>query len=291
MKINIVTVKTGWILQKIAERIAEAGGEEFEVSHEPRDDVDANYYVDIGNCFHKKSKAFDIGYFTHLHEDSIAWIPPQCKHLDFIVHKCTRYLNKFKEVGFNSERMALLYPAEITEPFKKYGLKRPTILICQRGEHEGKGFHFMKEVAKLPAAKKFKWMFVGKGWREVNQLMIEHQVDTGFPLENEIYRSYPEYYSKADYLLIPSKWEGGPMSVIEAKSMGLPIIAADVGWCGCDFQIEYLFNPGDVKKLGEILEEILWPMYDRRKEVEFLSYRIYAEKLKEIVSKLKDYCL
>ncbi|MGK3919397.1 glycosyltransferase, partial [Enterococcus faecium] len=33
-----------------------------------------------------------------------------------------------------------------------------------------------------------------------------------------------------DYILVPSLYEGGPMSAIEALACGTPIIAPDVGW-------------------------------------------------------------
>ena len=39
------------------------------------------------------------------------------------------------------------------------------------------------------------------------------------------------FYRQIDYLVITSKIEGGPIPVIEALSLGIPVIAPDVGWC------------------------------------------------------------
>ena len=53
MNINIVTVNSGWILQKIAERLYNSNKEIFSISYyEPKNNVDANLYIDIHNCFH-----------------------------------------------------------------------------------------------------------------------------------------------------------------------------------------------------------------------------------------------
>jgi glycosyltransferase involved in cell wall biosynthesis len=39
------------------------------------------------------------------------------------------------------------------------------------------------------------------------------------------------FYKSIDYLLVPSIDEGGPMPVVDALAMGVPVIAPDVGWC------------------------------------------------------------
>ena len=43
-------------------------------------------------------------------------------------------------------------------------------------------------------------------------------------------RLLPALYRSLDYLLIPSRTEGGPMPAIEALACGVPVISADVGW-------------------------------------------------------------
>jgi len=69
VKINIVTVQSGWILQKIAQRIVDANKSEclFSLGTKSSNLVDANFYIDITNCYQRKSQVLDIGYFTHLH--------------------------------------------------------------------------------------------------------------------------------------------------------------------------------------------------------------------------------
>jgi glycosyltransferase involved in cell wall biosynthesis len=56
---------------------------------------------------------------------------------------------------------------------------------------------------------------------------------TGWPCKivSDDLAHLPEFYSSIDYLVVTSNLEGGPMPVIEAIAMGVPVIAPDVGWC------------------------------------------------------------
>ena len=68
MKINIVTVSSGWILQKIAQRIHNELQKmcEATISHEPNLFADVNFYVDVQNCYHHKTNTLDRTTETHL---------------------------------------------------------------------------------------------------------------------------------------------------------------------------------------------------------------------------------
>lgn len=53
-----------------------------------------------------------------------------------------------------------------------------------------------------------------------------------------LYRSFgenqkerEEFYNKIDYLIVTSSIEGGPVPVLDAIAMGVPVIAPDVGFC------------------------------------------------------------
>ena len=54
MHIHVVTVSSGWILQKIAERMKsynENPDVVFTVGHTVDYDADVNYYCDLQNCY------------------------------------------------------------------------------------------------------------------------------------------------------------------------------------------------------------------------------------------------
>lgn len=282
MRVNVVTVKSGWILQKIAERIVAAApsNTEFLLSHSPRKDVDINFYVDMQNCYRGKSKVKDVGFFTHLDRDSTDHLLKN-KHwltCDYIIHMNKRYLDKFSEY-YPRERMAVLKSIEV---MPRFDLKKIRLGIMQRGGFEGKGHNFMLRMAKYEFLKNFEFVFCGKDWDEVIDLYSSKGIKCY--TEDENYENYPKVYDFIDYLLIPSLWEGGPMAVPEALAKGVPIISSNVGWVP-EFGVEYMYEPDNEQGLLDILKKIHEPLTERRKKIENFSMQNYTRDLVEIFEK------
>ena len=283
MNINIVTVSSGWILQKIAQRIhAELQNLcDSTISHEPNLLADVNFYADIQNCYHHKTNTLDIGYFTHLDQNSVRAINTNWFSLDHIFHNGQRYYDIFKN-WYPEDKMSVVLPGEIPEGFT---LKKPCLGIFQRGGFEGKGEYFMQALSENPISHNFSFLFVGSGWDTVIGMFSSKGISVE-NITNEDYDSYPDLYNKIDYLLIPSLWEGGPMSVIEACAKGIPIISSNVGWVGTDFVVDHMYAPNNMKQLTNILQDIIRPLQRRREIVEHLSYAYYAKKLHDVSQEL-----
>ena len=285
MNINVVTVSSGWILQKISERIIAANKSDFTMtmSHRPSNSFTANFYVDIQNCYLGKTGVVDVGLFTHLDMDSVSTLNRRCLTLDFIIHMCQRYYDVFSEF-YPPEKMTVIHPYEIRPGFD---LKKPTIGIVQRGFFLGKGYNFMLEMCQTEVMKKFKFLFVGNHWQGVVDNYKQNGIDVEYyPGEN--YDSYPSIYDRLDYLLIPSLWEGGPMSLTEAYATGTPVIASNVGWVP-EYDVEYMFDAGSHSQLSKILESIYLLLENRRKKISGNSYSKYADRLVDIVKKTKGW--
>jgi glycosyltransferase involved in cell wall biosynthesis len=285
MKINTVTVSSGWILQKISERIHSELQKlcEATISHEPNLLADVNFYVDVQNCYHHKTNTIDIGYFTHLDQNSVRAINTNWFSLDHIFHHGQRYYDVFKN-WYPEDKMSIVLPGEIP---KGFALKKPCLGVFQRGSFEGKGEYFMQALSENPISSNFSFLFVGSGWDAV----ISQFNNKGISVENitnEDYAAYSDLYNKIDYLLIPSLWEGGPMAVIEAYAKGIPIISSNVGWVGTNFVVDHMYEPNNLSQLTTILEDIIYPIKKRRKQVEHLSYVHYAKKLVQVAEELCD---
>lgn len=282
MRIAVVTVSSGWILQKIAERIVAANrtGHDLFVCYAPRDDVDANFYVDAQNCFFRKSRARDILFFTHADRNDTRTINPIVRDADFIFHQCSRYLLMFSEF-YPAHRMEVMYPA----PDSMFKPRKIRIGIFQRGEYVGKGTQFLVRASDNEILQKFEFLFVGKGWRQVAEIMRNKGISVEVR-DEECHDRYPELYRSVDCVLVPSLWEGGCMSIIETLAQGIPLISADVGWANIDFKPDMSFTPNDVDGLVSILKTLNYAVERRTKQVQGLSYERCAEQLVNIVGSL-----
>lgn len=285
MKINVVTVTSGWILQKWSERIVKKGcelGHEFILSHASTNNADCNLYVDIQNCYHRKTDTLDIGVFTHIDRDDIRTLDLKCLSLDHIVHMCTRYYERFKSI-YSEEKMSMYIPGEGNSVFPQY---KPKLGIYQRGMYEGKGYHFMLKIARNPLLQKFRFKFIGKDWDGVVNLLRSNGVEVEY-FTDETYKDYPGHVHDVDYVYIPSLWEGGPMAILEGLAAGKPVISTDVGLVG-DLDVDYVYPPNNDQAFFKILNEILEPIERRRKSTEDITYENYVNNIITLITRLKN---
>jgi glycosyltransferase involved in cell wall biosynthesis len=208
--------------------------------------------------------------------------------LDGVVHMCNRYFKEFQKAGLYKDRQIVLYPGDV----RSFDVKPCTIGVVQRGGFEGKGDGFLQKAWKelQPFFRnEIKLKIKGKGWNKSNFCDISSvEFD-----ENEDYETYQDFYHSLDYLLIPSLWEGGPMSLLEALACGLPVISSRVGFVedligDSLHEGHMLYSPNDVKGLVQILEDIAITKLNRRMRIEGLSYSGYTKELKKFFKEVKN---
>lgn len=301
MKIHIVTVDSGWILQRLAQELAVYGG--YTISQAPRDDVDVNYYFDLQNCFKGRAgSGKQVAFFTHFHEDSADHTKKHYlalfKQLDGVVCMCKRYLNRLEDIFMMHGVKARLTQIMPGDPTRHFQVKKPKIGIFQRGGvgtaqtpntgHPGKGHDFMLEMVRdhTSTMQAFEWRFTGQGWRRVVQAMEAQAIDVYWfeepgPSNLHIYESH---LHDVDYVLVPSLWEGGPMIIPQALAAGVKVISADVGWAS-EFPYVDLFPVGETGTLAMALKNYL-PDARSRKRVETITWDNYKIKLEEFCATL-----
>tara|TARA_R110000824_G_scaffold2558_2_gene11717 strand:+ start:4673 stop:5578 length:906 start_codon:yes stop_codon:yes gene_type:complete len=292
MFINVVTVQSGWILQKIAHRLKDGNKDtdiKITVSHVPNLEADINYYADLQNCYLGGKTKCDVAYFTHAHENSKAWAQSLMlqrdaySNLDGIVSMNERYTKMLRELGFPSDRLVTITPGETKEDFP---LKKITIGVVSRGGYEGYGQFFLEDFFEAYDLNNFKFKFLGSGWAAgLGPIAEERGICVEFYSDEEKYPEfYNEFYNSIDYLLIPGLWTAGPMSMQEALSCGVPVIGADVGFVNHEYAADHVFSAGDKRGLYSILKALESPMIDRRSQVENMSWEKYS---KDIITFLK----
>ncbi len=77
----------------------------------------------------------------------------------------------------------------------------------------------------------FKITILGQNWDELTKEFDKYGIEYYYYAreKNIEYEEYPKVYSDFDILFIAARCEGGPVSAIEALSMGVNIVSTDVG--------------------------------------------------------------
>lgn len=81
-------------------------------------------------------------------------------------------------------------------------------------------------------------------------------------------KNIPQLLSECSVLILSSKREGFPLSILEAMRLGLPVVASDVGGVGeavVEGETGLLFQAGDVETLRNCLEKLILNPGLRRK--------------------------
>ena len=305
MRLNIITVNSGWILSKIAERLRDNLPECVEclVSTTPRIGYDTYFYCDIQNCYHRYKEmmpsATHIGYMTHADQDSAEWLREMFDNqgawsLDGIKCMGRRYEEMVRNIGYTGPTSIIVPPVN-DESFQP---RKVHLVIANRGGYPGYGHDFMFKLPEYPSPgvgidwqdflrRRYKFTFIGNGWEEVvdhyNHLKIEvdHKRDGDIIYPD----AYVEAYREADYVLLPLLWAGGPICALEAGLAGVPLIASNVGLIGYEIEPEYKFEPGDTHGLLKILHEVAMKKVVRRLKIQELTgdWKHYAERINDFI--------
>jgi len=302
MFVNIISIQTGWILQIIANRIKEFNRDasvRIEVTDTPDPAADVNYYVDFMNMYKHRSNYkhfptnFDVAYFTHVNHypklDRKNWTINRLnkfngyKNLKGIVSMNGRYTDVLVESKYPRDKIATIIPGQTYDQFE---LKKINIGIVSRGGGPQYGTDFIVNFLRQYDLTNFRFKFLGNFWDAVVPVANEKNIEVELTGDAD-YNVYKGFYETIDYLLIPGMFTAGPMSMQESLSCGVPIIAGDVGFVNYEFKSDYVYEPGNGGQLYKILQKILQPRLDRRKQVECMTWEKYAADLISFFKKLK----
>jgi glycosyltransferase involved in cell wall biosynthesis len=294
MEINISTVSSGWILQKIAERTSNAcntfdDGNHMTVTHSHNVSADVNIYMDIQNCYFGHKTKLDIGFFTHADMNSESWLinllnqKNAFQNLDGIISMNERYTEMLRKIGYDSEKLITITPGETKDTFP---LKNIKIGIVSRGGYPGYGHNFMENLFNTKDLSGFEFSFLGNGWDSILPICENKNIKITINGDSD-YSVYPSFYQNIDYLLIPGLWTAGPISFQESLSTGTAVISSNVGFAGYEFTPDYMFEPNDVDGLYDILTKIRQPLLERRRQVENMTWEKFYLDITNFINKIK----
>ncbi len=111
----------------------------------------------------------------------------------------------------------------------KYNADSKIILSVGRLTYQ-KGFDILLEIARevMPKADGWKWIILGEGEdrEKLEEKIKEYGLEEKVILKGNV-TDINDYYSKAGIFVMTSRFEGLPMTLLEAKTFDLPIVSFD----------------------------------------------------------------
>jgi glycosyltransferase involved in cell wall biosynthesis len=227
--------KDGWILQRMAEhllaRIPESIGLDYEdpETWTPGGVLDSgpqklNYFINYATMRRTTAK-LDAAWFTHPEDNGLFW--EVARHVDLAVCNCDQYRRALESRGCRAATVLPGVEAAFTPKlvlgfvgrFNSYGKRKGVDLLQQVG-----GLEFVE-------------LAVSDGRLTLEEL--------------------PAFYRRLDYVLVTSRYEGGPMCLLEGLACGKQVICPpDVGFADRFPEGIVPYDNGDFSSLERVLREL-----------------------------------
>ena len=235
-KIRIVTEKPGWIMHRKAEEIQKHLGPHNVVINQDWDEADVHYYINYGYFQRKPRRGLTVANFTHFDPEHLA--------------------DKFVQVAREVDHCVAVSDAT-ADVLRGLGLaddKITTILV-------GANVHFQPKLTLGVAGR----VYSGgrKGEDIVRALVDDPEVrasvrivaaNEGWGAPVWHFEDPADFYRAIDYLLVPSRLEGGPVPFMEALACGIMAVAPEIGVIP---QFPHVSYPvGDVAALKRVLRDL-----------------------------------
>ena len=237
-EIQIVPVDRGWILETIANHIAQAAAESHDrfrvtITTHPRQDSELTFFLPESAWREDVGNSVRVTYLAHKedHPGAAALFEEVARKSDYCVTSSSKYAEVLRNDG---AREVFVIPLGVdTNIF----VPKIRIGVVGRTYHTGrKGESLLAASIDLPFVE---FVFTGEGWP--------------FPARYYGERELAELYQSIDFLLVPSLIEGGPVPMLEALAAACPVIApSDIGMVE-DFP-HIPFRRGDAQDLRRVLQ-------------------------------------
>ncbi len=210
-KIRIVTENPGWIMHRKAEEIQKHLGGRNVVINQDWEDAEIHYYINYGYFHNKPRRGLTLANFTHFDPDHLA--------------------EKFVEVAQAVDHCVAVSQAT-ADVLRQFGVaddRITTILV-------GADVHFRPKLTLGVAGR----VYPGgrKGEDIVRALLDDSEIGAtirivaasegwGAPVWQ--FDDPADFYRAIDFLLVPSRLEGGPVPFMEALACGAMSVAPAIG--------------------------------------------------------------
>ena len=258
MSVFIKLTDRSWIIERLAKELSTRLSYVNYDLKLPQSPTEALYLMTYSAFSDADIAKHRLAFFTHLEEDAGEEVKRRffdvASKVDRRICMATRYANLLERRGMG--------PSDVIKPgvdLVQYSVKLK-IGVVGRTYHTGrKGEALVKEVMDIPH---IQWLFTGSGWPAKNSFIAEEDM--------------ADFYRSLDYLLVPSRYEGGPMPVLESLACGTPVIAPDIGFLNDYPHIHYKTN--DAADLKLTLQRLIAEKNELRDSVSHTNWDSWAEK-------------
>lgn len=284
MKVNIINLGAGWILEKFAIKLREElikMGIDASISNKRKEEADINHYV-----------MFDFINFTrHPHDTFMIAHVDQNWHLRLLADRLDKCgmgicmsqdtMNKLAAWGLPRNKMCYINPAHdhVIKP-RKY-----VVGITHRCHDEidfRKREEMLLDIVRNIDSDYFRFIIMGDGWDKIVSEMKNIGIETEYYNEFE-YNKYVDIMSTLDYYLFFGMDEGS-MGYLDALAAGVETIVTPQGFhldakggitYACEVIDDYIKVFDEIsqkrKKLVKSVEDWTWENF-AKKHVEVWSY-------------------
>ena len=210
-RVRIVTERPGWIMHRKAEEIQKHMGVSSVRINQDWPEADIHYYINYGYFQKKPTSGLTIANFTHYDGDMLG--------------------DKFVQAACEADHCVAVSEAtaDILREFKIPNSKVSVILV-------GADVHFTAKLAVGVVGRVYPG---GRKGEEIVKALLDDPDITrnirivasveGWGLPVWKFDDQADFYRAIDYLLVPSRIEGGPVPFMEALACGTMAIAPEIG--------------------------------------------------------------
>jgi len=273
--VHIVEPYHSAAMQRVSDPLMEWASLNFErmtIGAEPDNEADLNYHmpwhtlVGMGETRSKQGI-----YYTHLNPSARPDLIWAVQRADFIVAMSKTGRQELIDLGADPDKINVIYAGHSNYPPRR---KNVGIIGYEQPNGRKRG-HILVDLCWKMDVTPFQFVFCGGGWDDTITKMSNAGAAIA-NLGNKTEQELQDVYGVLDLLLVTSYVEGGPLTVMEAMSAGVPVIAPPVGYAADLLPDDCIYHT--VEGLVAALENFIAPTFERRAAVEQFTWKRYADE-------------
>ena len=278
--IHIVEPYHSTAMRKMAEPLLKMSGFESITSSETIDpQADLNYHIPWHSLTHDAPAGKHAMLYTHLNPPAKNELIRACLRADAIVAMSRTGRSELINLGIPAEKITVIYAGHTD-----YNPRclRVGVLGYEQPNGRKRG-HILLDLCWITDVSRFQFIITGGGWDDLVARMTSAGANVEY-LPEIADENMQAIYNALDALLVTSYVEGGPLTVLEALSAGIQVIAPPVGYANDLIPGKYIYRT--IEQLRQTLDDLAEPVRSRRELVEKFTWQAYADQHAELFGKI-----